>query len=1241
MEKSTEHGKTCKARVDGTFTDAYQIDQSKIDSLADLRRLEVYDPGKCVPDYTTISDEIDAILKRYGADCVKNNNYNKSEYSSPSDQTKFKSARDFEKSNRFDSKKCVIDASKLRGDLLSEFDDRKKRCVNNKGDVVYQDYRFPGKYTIPEEDDILNLTAIQSLQNFKAGIPYNEHDCVVDEHALRKALEAEFETRKGRCAKERGSMNTHDYAYDVPEEMTDIVSLKRFNEDILPYSNEDCILDESSIKKLIDLEVRSRSAMCKKLGFSDAYSVVIPDGIKHIDEFNDRPDTRYNADRGCVVDKVLLKSQLDAEFKRRHGLCKAEGYVEYGKQVPGDNQLGSIGTIARYVNDNPIKEVDCVIDAALVTADIDGINSSREQTCKRRGFAGYAKPNNLSVEKWRKPGNYGKGSAFKVDANCMVDNKTDRYGRYFTHAPTPTACDSVNGIWSGSSINREGLQESGQCWATHADAACGKIPTDAIVRGSDTDKTTEVVATNRKNCQNSQGCGWVDMSLHPECVTKSLLKAREDDFKPPTSPPLDAKNPEKRIYDHFMHTGPDGRPPPMFSPLEGDADEDRCPPQLRRTQYETAQIEAAAERALKQAGGRLENVFVPGQGKADFTFTLPQSVIHLAMKDIAKRPNNVGGNRGMLVWHSTGSGKLFCGVACMEAFWDSGRTIVFASTLENNKTNPDVKYHEGLVRFFPRFNNPSLTFKENVRIMSIAYKERGVRHYSFAKLSNRIVKGESGQPASKSDPNIDLDNSVLIIDEIQNLFSARSGQQKHHEALEEVITERAKRMKIMILTATPGDNSGEAVRLLNLVRDPTKPEIKAPTTDAGIPAFKLAIRGLISYFDASGDKTKFPQLKEHDKHRYPMADAQFVKYKEKHDEVNKDGTCSPACEGTLRKYSNMPYPEFPHADFKSMPEYSAKLQGLLDVIKSYPNENHYVYSAFFRRQEGTSSHGVRAIGSQLRKVLNYQQISFGKCKEVLANLRRNVLYGGLDPNVKRYVVVTDSDLVPSTHVFADQESEGFDKDADLKSSADNLAIILAVYNSFENKDGKLIHVFVASQKYNESNDFRSIRHIHIFEPLVSMVSDIQTIGRGRRNCSHSSLTKDQWTVNVHRYFSDKPDTVKVPVIDTARLKHLLNEVDVELEKIKGKRSVEAVSSRKKLNEDKKSYKTTLKGVVRMNSDNVLIIDQKIYDNAIRNMKVMQLTTIAMKESAIDCSLLTKFHHVALPADQQFKCTNWG
>jgi hypothetical protein len=185
-----------------------------------------------------------------------------------------------------------------------------------------------------------------------------------------------------------------------------------------------------------------------------------------------------------------------------------------------------------------------------------------------------------------------------------------------------------------------------------------------------------------------------------------------------------------------------------------------------------------------------------------------------------------------------------------------------------------------------------------------------------------------------------------------------------------------------------------------------------------------------------------------------------------------------------RRYSNMLY------NFEkgmSLTEFSSKMPSLLVNLEQQYNagEKSYVYSAFHENRG--SSHGILEIARQLEK-LGWKQVTLADVKN-----KDNIKPG------KRYMI-------------ASQKEKNFDT-------------FIKVYNSSANAHGELIGCMIATQNFNEGLDLKAVRHIHIFEPLVTMASDIQTLGRARRFCSHMALDREkgEWTVRVWRYISTLGD----------------------------------------------------------------------------------------------------------------------
>jgi hypothetical protein len=83
--------------------------------------------------------------------------------------------------------------------------------------------------------------------------------------------------------------------------------------------------------------------------------------------------------------------------------------------------------------------------------------------------------------------------------------------------------------------------------------------------------------------------------------------------------------------------------------------------------------------------------------------------------------------------------------------------------------------------------------------------------------------------------------------------------------------------------------------------------------------------------------------------------------------------------------------------------------------------------------------------------------------------------------------------------------------------------VVKAYNDASNDAGE----DTRSHRYTEENegiDLKSVKHVHVFDPLMSYTADIRS-GRAIRMCSHGRLDFEKdWNVTIHRYFS-KPRCV--------------------------------------------------------------------------------------------------------------------
>lgn len=89
-----------------------------------------------------------------------------------------------------------------------------------------------------------------------------------------------------------------------------------------------------------------------------------------------------------------------------------------------------------------------------------------------------------------------------------------------------------------------------------------------------------------------------------------------------------------------------------------------------------------------------------------------------------------------------------------------------------------------------------------------------------------------------------------------------------------------------------------------------------------------------------------------------------------------------------------------------------------------------------------------------------------------------------------------------------------------KQTEEEKTEILRVFNSEENKHGKLIKVLMITKSGTEGLDLKNVRYIHIMEPYWNFSLIQQVIARGVRYKSHVSLDEKDRNVQVYMYLSD-------------------------------------------------------------------------------------------------------------------------
>jgi len=230
-------------------------------------------------------------------------------------------------------------------------------------------------------------------------------------------------------------------------------------------------------------------------------------------------------------------------------------------------------------------------------------------------------------------------------------------------------------------------------------------------------------------------------------------------------------------------------------------------------------------------------------------------------------PNNPV--RGMLLWHSVGTGKTCSAIAtATSAFEPRGYTILWVTrtTLKNDiwKNMFEQVCHEQFRR--DKVRQISDEHTERMRLLS---KSWSIRPMSYKQFSNLVSqKNEIYKDLVKKNGAVDpLNKTLLIIDEAHKLYGGsdlsaieRPDMNALHKALmKSYMVSGANSVKLLLMTATPiTSDPMELIKLLNLCKLPNQ---QMPTSfDAFADEYLNAEKGV---FTAKGEEKYLNDIAGH------------------------------------------------------------------------------------------------------------------------------------------------------------------------------------------------------------------------------------------------------------------------------------------------------------------------------------------------------------------------------------------
>jgi hypothetical protein len=463
--------------------------------------------------------------------------------------------------------------------------------------------------------------------------------------------------------------------------------------------------------------------------------------------------------------------------------------------------------------------------------------------------------------------------------------------------------------------------------------------------------------------------------------------------------------------------------------------------------------------------------------------------------------------KSILIYHRIGAGKTCTAIQVAET-WKKHKRIVFVlpASLKGNFRN-ELRGKCG--------GDNYLKQKERKQLEKL---EPGSTEYNdiIKKSDKRIDKYYDIYSYNKfveyaRDGSIKLNNSVLIIDEIQNMVSETG---TYYTELYDLIYRSSRNLRIVLLSATPMfDKPVEIALTMNLLRIPNNlptgkdfermfitTKIRSNKIYYGVKnmdKFKSMIKGYVSYYKGAPSFT-FPEMTV----KYvecEMSDFQYGIYKKLLKKEGGDKTLSkrPKKKDVIeavdlpnnfyigtRFVSNVVFPNkkvglagfesFTHSRIqKNLDRYSCKFDKIMKSVKRSRGKI-FIYSGF-KNHAGLGSlvQVLEAFGYK-----NYAKYGSGR---------------------KRYAVWS-----------GDESIEVKDR-------------IREVYNRADNLKGNKLKIILGSPSIKEGVSLKAVRYVHIIEPYWNQSRLEQVFGRASRFCSHIALDEEERNVKVYIYLAAHPD----------------------------------------------------------------------------------------------------------------------
>jgi hypothetical protein len=450
----------------------------------------------------------------------------------------------------------------------------------------------------------------------------------------------------------------------------------------------------------------------------------------------------------------------------------------------------------------------------------------------------------------------------------------------------------------------------------------------------------------------------------------------------------------------------------------------------------------------------------------------------------------------MLVYHQIGAGKTCAAITVAEQMKKKYNIIVVlpASLIGN--------FMDELRTPCPG-ENEYLTVTERRQLITLKPEDKSYQNiikkseeriskyytiYSYHKFVELTQKGK-----------IKLNNTLLIIDEVQNMVSLTG---TFYRTLKKLIDSYTESVKILILSATPMfDKPNEIGLTLNLLKPPKEFPVGCDFNQMflskkgnnyqmkNMKKFISLSQGLVSYFRGAPPFTYPEEIFKVVKCN--MSDFQYKSY-----------LTSLSAEGSYVKGS------FRNVDILNLPQNFFLGPRMVSNI-AFPNKS--------IGENGFSSLTKEAL--QLQNINNYS-VKFYK---ILQKIKKSEGPVFVYSNFKDLGGIRSFIKFIENHGFKNYKVNGEGNNRYALWTGDEKhkmkEEIKFIFNHKDNEEGSNIKIMIGSPSVREGVSFKRVRQVHILEPYWNMSRILQIIGRAIRFCSHKDLPKKDRFVDVYLYLA--------------------------------------------------------------------------------------------------------------------------